>query len=132
MENKGRGRPVLNEEQKDIREKFKAALRKASPKAFRTILEVMEDPTCRSADRLRAAEFVLHHTFGTEFQALEPSGHDKELAVHIISVKTKQKEREQEEQEHNPDDELAWNTGNAELDNINFDEWDVDSDMEEE
>ena len=65
MENKGRGRPVLNEEQKDIREKFKTALRKASPKAFRTILEVMADPVSRSADRLRAAEFVLQHTFGS-------------------------------------------------------------------
>lgn len=130
MENKGRGRPVLNEEQKDIREKFKTALRKASPKAFGTILEVMQDPTCRSADRLRAAEFVLKYTFG-EFQALEPSEHDRELAVHIISVKTKQQEQEQEEELVNPDDELAWNTGNKELD-VNLDEWEVDGDLEEE
>lgn len=132
MENKGRGRPVLNEGQKDIREKFKVALKKASPKAIKTILEIMQDSTCRSVDRLRAAEFILQHTFGTDFQAIEPSEHDKELAVHIISVKTKQKEREQEEQEHNPDDELAWNADNKEFDSIIPEEWDVDGDLLEE
>ena len=136
MENKsrGRGRPVLDERQKDIREKFRDALRKASPKAIKTILEIMQDSTCRSVDRLRAAEFILQHTFGTDFQAIEPSEHDKELAVHIISVKTKQKEREQEKLLNNPEDNEVWEAGNAELDNINInpDEWDVDSDMEEE
>ena len=134
MENKNRktGRPVLNEKQKDIREKFKAALKKASPKAFRTILEIMVDPSCRSADRLRAAEFVLHNTFGVEFQALEPTETDREIAVRIVTVAAnKTKEQEQEKELINPEDNEVWEAGNAELDNVNPDEWDVDN-MEED
>ena len=134
MENKsrGRGRPVLDERQKDIREKFRDALRKASPKAIKTILEIMQDSTCRSVDRLRAAEIILQHTFGTDFQAIEPSEHDRQFSVNIVTVSRKKQEQEQEEQEHNPDDELAWNADNKEFDSIIPEEWDVDGDLLEE
>lgn len=136
MENKGRGRPVLNDKEKDIREKYKAALKKKAPEALKVIVEIMTDLTARPVDRLRAAEWILSHCFG-DFVAVEGE-EDREVAVRIVTVaanKTKEQEQEQEQEKLlNPEDNEVWEAGNAELDNINInpDEWDVDSDMEED
>lgn len=133
MENKGRGRPVLNDKEKDIREKYKAALKKKAPEALKVIVEIMTDLTARPVDRLRAAEWVLSHCFG-DFVAVEGE-ENREVAVRIVTVAAnKTKEQEQEKLLNNPEDNEVWEAGNAELDNINInpDEWDVDSDMEED
>lgn len=133
MENKGRGRPVLNDKEKDIREKYKAALKKKAPEALKVIVEIMTDLTARPVDRLRAAEWVLSHCFG-DFVAVEGE-ENREVAVRIVTVAAnKTKEQEQEKLLNNPEDNEVWEAGNAELDNINInpDEWDVDSDLEED
>lgn len=86
MENKNKGRPILNDREKNIREKYRAALKKKAPEALKVIVEVMTDLTARPVDRLRAAEWVLSHCFGNDFVAVESSESDKTLAIKLISV----------------------------------------------
>ena len=129
MENKGR--PILDDREKNIREKYRAALKKKAPEALKVIVEVMTDLTARPVDRLRAAEWVLSHCFGNDFVAVESSESDKTLAIKLISVSGRKTENETEQENLvNPEDEELWSEGNSENEVYDEKMWDVDSDSD--
>lgn len=137
-QNRNKGRPVLNEKEKDIREKFKEVLKKQSPAALRVVVEIMNDPTNRAWDRLRAAEFILKHTFGEDFVVLEQEQNqsDRTLEVRLISVCGRKKQENETKQSGesliNLEDEKEWNAGNKEIEMYDPSDWDVDEDFEED
>lgn len=136
MDNNKRGRPVLNEREKNVREKYRTALKKKAPEALKVIVEVMEDLTARPVDRLRAAEWILTHCFGNDFIAVESNESDRTIEVRLVSVCGRKKEENEINQNSetliSSEDEKEWDAGNKEIEIYDPSDWDVDEDFKED
>lgn len=77
------GRPRESAEHKKAKDLFIKELKKYSPTALKNILEIASDNRLSNKDRFKANEYILNHTFGNNFVALDEDNQEH-LVIKIV------------------------------------------------
>lgn len=97
-----KGRPKMNDDEKEQREEFKKLLRTATVPALRSIIEIANSKC--SKDRFNACKYILDKAYGNQAVFLSEGMEDIE-PVQIIITPYHKTDNEDEDWEESPDDE---------------------------
>ena len=90
-----KGRPKMSESEKQAKKDFISKLKQYSPLALETLIDVMKSDTAKSADKVRAAEFVIEKTYGKDFYVYDDNNQDQEQQINLV-IKHIRRERQGE------------------------------------
>lgn len=93
-----KGRPKRSEEEKQLKQSFIDELKKHSMTALENLVNIANDSSNLNKDRLKANTWILEHTFGENFIAIEDEKSFENITVNIIRQDGKSKKKSEEEE----------------------------------
>ena len=91
-----KGRPKLNDDEKEQREEFKKLLRTATVPALRSIIEIANSKC--SKDRFNACRFIIEKAYGNNTVFLSESMEDIEpVIIRVMPYQKKDKDNKNED-----------------------------------
>ena len=99
-----KGRPKMNDDEKEQREEFKNLLRSATVPALRSIIEIANSKC--SKDRFNACKYILDKAYGNNAVFLSENMEDIEpVVIRVMPYQKPDSEDKDEDWEESPDDE---------------------------
>lgn len=92
-----KGRPKMNDDEKEQREEFKNLLRSATVPALRSIIEIANSKC--SKDRFNACKYIVDKAYGNNAVFLSDSENMEDIETVVIRVMPYQKEDEDNKDE---------------------------------
>ncbi len=99
-----KGRPKMNDDEKEQREEFKKLLRSATVPALTAIIEIANSKC--SKDRFNACKYILDKAYGNNAVFLSENMEDIEpVVIRVMPYQKQDSEENFEDWEESPDDE---------------------------
>lgn len=100
-----KGRPKMNDDEKEQREEFKKLLRTATVPALRSIIEIANSKC--SKDRFNACKYILDKAYGNNSVFLSANMEDdiEPVVIRVMPYQKENSEAENEDWEESPDNE---------------------------
>lgn len=99
-----KGRPKMNDDEKEQREEFKKLLRSATVPALTAIIEIANSKC--SKDRFNACKYILDKAYGNNAVFLSENMEDIEpVVIRVMPYQKQDSEENSEDWEESPDDE---------------------------